>query len=149
MPTLQPNTAADVETAVREALADDQPIEIVGHGSRRAIGHAMATNAVLDLSALSAIKSYEPQELLLTVEAGARVDEVEALLAEKNQEFAFEPINTARLLGTPDRLGTIGGMIASGLAGPRRIKAGGARDHLLGATASRASARASRPAARW
>ena len=132
MPTLQPNTAADVETAVREALADDQPIEIVGHGSRRAIGHAMATNAVLDLSALSAIKSYEPQELLLTVEAGARVDEVEALLAEKNQEFAFEPINTARLLGTPDRLGTIGGMIASGLAGPRRIKAGGARDHLLG-----------------
>ena len=38
------------------------------------------------------------------------------------------------LLGTPD-IGTIGGMIGAGLAGPRRIKAGGARDHLLGAHA--------------
>src|ERR1700692_2581251 len=43
-------------------------------------------------------------------------------------------MNTSVLLGTPD-IGTIGGMIGAGLAGPRRIKAGGARDHLLGAHA--------------
>src|SRR5947209_18960877 len=48
--------------------------------------------------------------------------------------FAFEPMNTSLLLGTPE-IGTIGGMIGAGLSGPRRIKAGGARDHLLGAHA--------------
>ena len=44
-------------------------------------------------------------------------------------------MDTASLLGTSSGRGTIGGMIAAGLAGPRRIKAGGARDHLLGAHA--------------
>jgi glycolate oxidase FAD binding subunit len=57
-----------------------------------------------------------------------------SLIDSKNQQFAFEPMNTAPLLGTSD-MGTVGGMIGAGLAGPRRIKAGGARDHLLGAQA--------------
>jgi glycolate oxidase FAD binding subunit len=57
-----------------------------------------------------------------------------SLIDSKNQQFAFEPIDTSKLLGTPN-IGTIGGMIGAGLAGPRRIKAGGARDHLLGAHA--------------
>ena len=96
-----------------------------------AIGHAMATNAVLDVSALNAVTSYEPNELIVTLQAGAPLADVLSLIDAKNQQFAFEPMNTAPLLGTP-ALGTIGGMIAAGLAGPRRIKAGGARDHLLG-----------------
>src|SRR5205085_12670238 len=60
--------------------------------------------------------------------------DVQSLIDSKNQQFAFEPMNTSALLGTPD-VGTVGGMIGAGLAGPRRIKAGGARDHLLGAHA--------------
>jgi glycolate oxidase FAD binding subunit len=59
---------------------------------------------------------------------------VKSLIDSKNQQFAFEPVNTSRLLGQPN-IGTIGGMIGAGLAGPRRIQAGGARDHLLGAHA--------------
>src|SRR5438045_8586569 len=94
----------------------------------------MATNAVLDVSALNAVTSYEPNELIITLQAGAPLADVLSLIDSKNQQFAFEPMNTAPLLGTP-ALGTIGGMIAAGLAGPRRIKAGGARDHLLGAPA--------------
>ena len=57
-----------------------------------------------------------------------------SLIDSKNQQFAFEPVDTAPLLGTATKA-TIGGMIGAGLAGPRRIKAGGARDHLLGAHA--------------
>jgi glycolate oxidase FAD binding subunit len=129
---LRPRDARDVETVVRDALTSAQPLEIVGHGTRRAIGHACATNALLDLSALSAVSLYEPHELVLTVQAGAPLGEVQALLAAQHQEFAFEPMNTASLLGTPPKLGTVGGMIGSGLAGPRRVKAGGVRDHLLG-----------------
>jgi glycolate oxidase FAD binding subunit len=132
--TLKIRDAADVEQAVRSALAGEQPLEIIGHGSKRQIGQPMATNALLDLSDLNAVTAYEPNELILTVQAGAALADVLSLIDSKNQQFAFEPINTSMLLGTPD-IGTIGGMIGAGLAGPRRIKAGGARDHLLGAHA--------------
>ncbi|ETR78503.1 2-hydroxy-acid oxidase [Afipia sp. P52-10] len=127
--------AKDVETAVRDAIGAGQPLAIVGHGTKAVVGHRMATNAVLDLSALNAVTAYEPNELILTVQAGAALSEIVPLLAAKNQEFAFEPMNTAALLGTPEGAGTIGGMIAAGLAGPRRVKAGAARDHLLGISA--------------
>jgi glycolate oxidase FAD binding subunit len=132
--TLKVRDAKDVEEVVRAAIANEQPLELIGHGSKRGIGHAMATNAVLDLSALNAVIAYEPNELIVTLQAGAPLADVLSLIDAKNQQFAFEPMNTAPLFGTPG-LGTIGGMIAAGLAGPRRIKAGGARDHLLGAHA--------------
>jgi glycolate oxidase FAD binding subunit len=131
---LKVRDAADVEQAVRAAIASEQPLEIIGHGSKRQIGQPMATNAVLDVSALNAVRAYEPNELIVTVEAGAPLADVLSLIDSKNQQFAFEPVDTAPLLGT-QACGTIGGMIAAGLAGPRRIKAGAARDHLLGAHA--------------
>jgi glycolate oxidase FAD binding subunit len=132
--TLRVRDAADVEQVVRSAIASEQPLEIIGHGSKRLVGQPMATNALLDLSALNAVTAYEPNELIVTVQAGAPLADVLSLIDSRNQQFAFEPMNTAGLLGTPD-IGTIGGMIGAGLAGPRRIKAGGARDHLLGAHA--------------
>ena len=132
MDTLKVRDAKDVEEVVRAAIAGEQPLEIIGHGSKRLIGQPMATNALLDLSSLNAVTSYEPNELIITVQAGAPLADVKSLIDSKNQQFAFEPVDTASLLGTP-KLGTIGGMIGAGLAGPRRIKAGGARDHLLGA----------------
>ena len=132
--TLIVRDARDVEEVVRAAIASDQPLEIIGHGTRRAIGHPMATNAVLDLSALNAVSDYEPNELIITVQAGAPLADVQSLINSKNQQFAFEPMDSSALMGVSGS-GTIGGMIGAGLAGPRRIKAGGARDHLLGAHA--------------
>jgi glycolate oxidase FAD binding subunit len=132
--TLRVRDARDVEQVVRAAIANDQPLEIVGHGSKRQIGQPMATNAVLDLSALNTVSSYEPSELIVTVQAGAPLADVKSLIDSRNQQFAFDPMDTAPLLGTP-KAGTIGGMIGAGLAGPRRIRSGGARDHLLGAHA--------------
>lgn len=131
MDTLKVRDTSDVEQAVRAAISTDQPLEIIGHGAKRQIGHPMATNAVLDLSALNKVTSYEPNELIITVEAGAPLADVLSLIDSKNQHFAFEPMNPAALLGGTDG-GTIGGMLGAGLAGPRRIKDGGARDHLLG-----------------
>src|SRR5438477_6758175 len=130
--TLKVRDAVDVEAVVRAAIAGEQPLEIVGHGSRRQIGQPMATNALLELSELNAVSAYEPNELIITVQAGAPLADVQSLIDSKNQQFAFEPMDTAALLGVSGA-GTIGGMIGTGLAGPRRIRAGGARDHLLGA----------------
>ena len=132
--TLRVRDAKDVEQVVRAAIASEQPLEIIGHGTRRQIGQPMATNAVLDMSALNAVTAYEPNELIITVQAGAPLADVQSLIDSKNQQFAFEPMDTSALLGVSGS-GTIGGMIGAGLAGPRRIKAGGARDHLLGAHA--------------
>ncbi len=134
MDTLKVRDAKDVEQVVRAALASEQPLEIIGHGGKRLIGQPMATNALMDVSALNAVTAYEPNELIITVQAGAPLADVLSLIDSRNQQFAFEPVNTSQLLGTPD-IGTIGGMIGAGLAGPRRIRAGGARDHLLGAHA--------------
>jgi len=131
---LKVRDAKDVEQVVRAAIASEQPLEIIGHGSRRQIGQPMATNALLELSALNAVSAYEPNELIITVQAGAPLADVQSLIDSKNQQFAFEPMDTSVLLGVSGA-GTIGGMIGAGLAGPRRIKAGGARDHLLGAHA--------------
>jgi glycolate oxidase FAD binding subunit len=130
--TLKVRDAKDVEQTVRDAIAAEQPLEIIGHGTKRAIGQPMATNALLDVSALNAVTLYEPNELVLTVQAGAPMADVLSLIDSKNQQFAFDPMDTSLLLGTPRGAGTIGGTVSAGLAGPRRIKVGGARDHLLG-----------------
>ncbi|MDB5629036.1 MAG: linked oxidase domain protein [Tardiphaga sp.] len=135
MTSLNPRDPKDVEQIVRAAIASAQPLEVMGHGSKRAIGHPVATNAVLDMSALNAIVDYEPNELIITTQAGAPLADVMSLIDSKNQHFAFEPMNVSVLLGGARDAGTIGGMIAAGLAGPRRISAGGIRDHLLGAHA--------------
>src|ERR1700726_4946070 len=97
---LKVRDAKDVEQAVRAAIASEQPLEIIGHGTKRLVGQPMATNALLDLSGLNAVKSYEPNELIITVEAGAPLSDVKSLIDSKNQRFAFEPMDTALLLGT-------------------------------------------------
>src|ERR1700687_177200 len=99
--TLKVRDAKDVEQAVRAAIASEQPLEIVAHGSKRLIGQPMATNALLDLSALNAVTAYEPNELVITVQAAGAVREDKVVDASKNQQFAFEPMSTAALLGMP------------------------------------------------
>ncbi|BEV46321.1 FAD-binding protein [Afipia carboxidovorans] len=133
--TLKVRDAADVEGAIREAIAAEQPVDIVGHASKRDIGQPTEAATVIDLSALNAVTGYEPHELIVTVQAGAPVSDVISMLDAKNQQFAFEPMDTSVLLGTSSGAGTIGGMIAAGLAGSRRIRSGGVRDHLLGGKA--------------
>jgi glycolate oxidase FAD binding subunit len=101
---LTPRDAAEVEQAVQWALAGGKTLEVVSRGSKRAIGRAAQWDATLDLSALSGVTLYEPEELVLSAKAATPLAEIEAL-------------------------------VAASLSGPRRIKAGAARDHFLGVTA--------------
>src|SRR5579863_2790095 len=129
---LKPREAREVEQAIQWALAGDKALEVVGRGSKCAIGRAAQWDATLDLSALSGVTLYEPEELVLSAKAGTPVAEIEALVAASKQELAFEPIDYSALLGGSAGAGTIGGVLAANLSGPRRIKAGAARDHFLG-----------------
>jgi glycolate oxidase FAD binding subunit len=133
--TLKPRDAKEVEDAVRWALGDDKALELVGQGSKRAIGRPSQTDITLDLSALDGLTLYEPAELVLSAKAGTPLAEIEALLDKHNQQLDFEPMDYGPLFGQPTGQGSIGGVIAANLSGPRRIKAGAARDHFLGVTA--------------
>jgi glycolate oxidase FAD binding subunit len=133
--TLKPRDAKEVEDAVRWALGEEKPLEVMGQGSKRAVGRPSQTDLTLDLTGLSGVTLYEPAELVLSAKAGTPLAEIEALLDENNQQLGFEPIDYGPLLGGEPGQGTIGGMIAANLSGPRRIKAGAARDHFLGVTA--------------
>ncbi|RWH73369.1 glycolate oxidase subunit GlcE [Mesorhizobium sp.] len=135
MTTFTPSTTAEVLTTVQWAAAEETPLEILGHGSKRGIGRPLQTEHTLDLSKLTGVTLYEPAELVLSARAGTPLAEIERLLAENGQQFAFEPIDYGPLVGGDPGRGTIGGVLASNLSGPRRLKAGAARDHILGVAA--------------
>jgi glycolate oxidase FAD binding subunit len=129
--SLRPKKESDLIDIVQEALAAKSPLELIGTATKRGLGRAMQTAATLDLSGFSKVTLYEPEELVITAGAGARLEKIRKLISAKDQEFAFEPPDLSRLLGS-DHAGTLGGMLACNLSGPRRLKAGAARDHILG-----------------
>jgi glycolate oxidase FAD binding subunit len=135
--TLRPETPEQVADAVATAIVEGRPLELTGGGSKRAFGRPCEAEARLDLSALAGIVLYEPEELVLTAKPGTPLAEIESALAQRRQHLAFEPGDLGSLLNGGGRpwsniRGTLGGAIACNLAGPRRIKAGAARDHVLG-----------------
>jgi glycolate oxidase FAD binding subunit len=130
--TLKPETAEHVLDAIKWAAAEKVAFEVRGQGSKQGFGRAMETPRTLDLSGLSGIAAYEPNELFMTARAATPIAEIEAALRQNNQQMAFEPADLSGLMGSDPEAGTIGGAIACNLAGPRRIQAGAARDHFLG-----------------
>jgi glycolate oxidase FAD binding subunit len=130
-PQHHPPALARLIDQVQTARAARGSLEIVGGGTKRFYGAAprgeVAPAERLDVRALAGISSHEPSELVVTVRAGTPLAELEAALAHENQWLAFEPPRYA-----PG--GTVGGMVAAGLAGPARASAGTVRDYVLGAT---------------
>lgn len=126
-----PNTEVEAAAMICDATAKRQTIEIIGGGTKRAIGKPMNTDIRLSSSALSGIVAYTPSEMVITAKAGTSLDEIKAALAENNQELAFDPIDYRGLLGSQG-LPTIGAVAAANLSGPRRFVVGAARDALLG-----------------
>lgn len=135
MTTLAPQTESQLIEAVRWAVAAEQPLELLGRGSKRGFGRPVQAAHTLDLSRLSGIVSYEPEELLLVVKPGTTRAELSAVLAERRQMLAFDPPDLSPLWGGPAGAGTVGGLVSAGLSGPRRLKAGAVRDHVLGISA--------------
>ena len=130
--TIRPRDAKELRQAVEWALNDDVTLDVRGQGSKLALGKPMRCDQVLDLSGISGVVDYAPEELVVTLRAGTPLSEVEALLAQRNQMLAFEPPDLGPLLGLEAGQGTLVGAVMGNLAGSRRVSAGAARDHLLG-----------------
>jgi glycolate oxidase FAD binding subunit len=110
---------------LQAARADKTALDIRGGGTKAFYG-GPPSGEPLDVTRLAGISSYEPSELVVTVRAGTPLADLEEALAEKGQCLPFEPPRFA-----PG--GTVGGMVAAGLAGPARAAVGGVRDYVLGA----------------
>ncbi|HVJ52593.1 MAG TPA: glycolate oxidase subunit GlcE [Aliidongia sp.] len=132
MDAIKPSDAAALVETVAWAVATKTPLELIGRGTKRALGRPVQSARLLDVGGFSGILSYEPAELVLTAAAGTPLAEIEIALSEARQHFAFEPPDYGKLLGGEPGGQSIGGVVASNLAGPRRLTAGAVRDHLLG-----------------
>ena len=108
-----------------------RPFELAGLGSKRQLGRAVPDMEHLSLAKFSGITCYEPEELVLEAGAATPLAEIAKLLAGKNQMLAFEPPDFSSVLGS-NSSGSLGGLLNTGFSGPRRIKAGAVRDHVLG-----------------
>jgi glycolate oxidase FAD binding subunit len=113
-----------------QARGQAMPVFIEGHGSKAFYGNARPVQSLrLSTADYSGIVNYDPTELVVVARAGTPIVVLEAALAEQGQCLAFEPPRFG-----PDRSGTVGGMVATGLSGPARLSAGSCRDALLGMT---------------
>ena len=119
-----PPELAELRERIRAAQAGGTALRLRGGGTKDFYG-SLLSGAVLDTSGYRGVVSYEPTELVITARCGTPLSELRGVLAEKGQMLPFEP--PAFGAGA-----TIGGTIAAGLAGPRRMAAGAARDFVLG-----------------
>ena len=132
MDTLVPRDERDTIEIVTAAIANATPLEVSGAGTKAGLGRPVAGELRISTGGMNGVSLYEPSELVLSAGAGTPIREITDLLAQRGQELAFEPMDYGALYGVESGSGTIGGLIAVNASGPRRIKAGAARDHLLG-----------------
>ena len=111
IPVLCPGDEGELRAHIGEALASGTGLEIVGRGTKRALGHPVTAHHQLSLSRLSGVTLYEPGELILIARAGTPLEEVRALLRTHHQELAFDPPDYTALLAGPQ-----------GAWGPQEVK---------------------------
>jgi glycolate oxidase FAD binding subunit len=109
---------------VRLALASRTALRIRGGDSKSFLGHPV-DGQTLDTRSHRGIVDYDPTELVVTVRAGTPLAQLNAVLDAQGQMLACEP-------PTFGHQATVGGMMASALAGPRRPWSGAVRDFVLG-----------------
>jgi glycolate oxidase FAD binding subunit len=128
-------TVAQVNRAAQvKSKSEPTSLTIVGGASKSFYGEpcnvhgAGGAESALEICTrdYSGIIDYEPSELVITARAGTSLLEIERVLAQSGQMLGFEPPYFGEHA-------TIGGVVASGLSGPRRAAAGSVKDFVLGA----------------
>jgi glycolate oxidase FAD binding subunit len=109
---------------VLAAIGGKTAVNITGSGSKTFYGRP-AQGEPLEVEGHHGVIIYEPTELVITARCGTRLADIERVLAERGQMLAFEP----PYFGPG---ATLGGIVATGLSGPRRPYAGAVRDVVLG-----------------
>ncbi|MFN8660589.1 MAG: FAD-binding oxidoreductase [Thermomicrobiales bacterium] len=120
-----PESAEEIAAILADAANLGQSVIPVGGGTSLSLGNApRSADLALSTRALAQVLDYEPTDLVLSVGAGARLGDVQAVLGEHGQRLPLDPP------GGDDA--TIGGLIATARWGPLRHSAGTLRDLLIG-----------------
>lgn len=120
-----PEDISPLYEAVNTALTQNQPVRIIGVGSKSFLYSGDTTLPLLAVSDHKGVIEYRPEELVITVRAGTLLSEIDEITAEHGQMWACDPPKF-------DGRGTVGGAIACGWCGPGRPWYGSLRDSLLG-----------------
>ena len=123
--TLAPKTPADLADILRYATEKGMRVQVWGGGTRQGYGSPASPDIVLSTENLTEVEVWEPEDLTLVVGAGARVGDIETMLAQRRQ--------TAVLPEVPGD-STVGGVIATGVSSLRRGRLYGTRERVLEAT---------------
>ena len=128
------NLQDEIETSnfIKEVYKKNLPTEIVGTNTKNFIGNKLQCAKILDLSRLSGIVEYLPEELYIKVKACTPISLIEESLEKNNQQLAFEPIDFGYLKDSQSNKGTAAGQLSCNFSGSRRFKVGSLRDHILG-----------------
>ncbi|MGE3246540.1 MAG: FAD-binding protein [Beijerinckiaceae bacterium] len=126
-----PSSIAEACDVVRAAKAKNRTLRIEGGGTRRGLGRPVDASDSLGTRGLAGIVFHEPAEMTIRAKAGTPLAELEAALESNGQMLPFEPMDHRALLGTQGAP-TIGAVAACNVSGPRRLRAGAARDALIG-----------------
>lgn len=121
MDLIHPRTIPDVVEAIHRANVEGTRLLVVGGRRHADKGNGAEVDAELWTTQLDRLVSHEPAEMIAVVEAGIRVGELRARLAEGGQEWPADAPEDA----------TVGGVLASGATSSRRLKVGALRDTLL------------------
>jgi FAD/FMN-containing dehydrogenase len=124
VPTLSVAEAAEHARAMAATITGSPgPIVAVGARTHWGVGGPAPDLAgAVVLQAPSGIVVYDPAELTVTCGAGTPVALLDRVLAEAGQECPLDPL---------DGTATVGGVLAAGLSGPRRLRWGPLRERLL------------------
>ena len=129
---LKPDNEEEVSLIVKDLYKKNLPTEIIGSNSKNFIGNKLQCAKVLDLSKISGIVEYLPEELYIKVKACTPIVEIEEILKKNNQQLAFEPIDFGYINSSKSNKGTAAGYLSCNFSGSRRFKYGSVRDHILG-----------------
>ena len=124
-----PSSTDEAAAVMRAAAEHELAVVVRGAGGRLGWGVPPSRcDLLVDMSLMSSVVEHSSGDLVARLQAGARMGDVAAALGRDGQELALD---------VPDRA-TVGGVVASGLAGPRRLRYGTPRDLLIGITIVRA-----------
>jgi len=121
-----PGNEQELADAVRGA---EGPLLVQGNGTKAGMLRPVQAAATLSTKNLTRITLYAPNELVMSAQAGTRLADIEAELANAGQQMIAEP---PHIHGEEQ---TIGGIVATNFSGPRRVTGGATRDHVLGVRA--------------
>lgn len=120
-----PSTEQEVASLLQQAAAAGKVVIPWGAGTKQDYGSPLSrADLVVSLERLNQVVEYVPADMTITVQAGMRLADLQALTAKRGQTFPLDPPRSAQA--------TIGGVVATASSGPRRAAYGGVRDLVLG-----------------